>query len=408
MKHPLRQSLLVSIGQGGLNAFQTPSQKGDAYVHNKPLSHVPTIKVPAPWPSLYTPLVDDSCDSLTGWTVTGTADLSRGKFRLSGANAGIHRALTFPTQIPFLLSADVYLTYASTAISALKLTNGSDISIVSLGVQTFGKNRLSLNTPAGGNQRPKSFIATGGIRVYLLFDPIYNIARGWFSDIDGFHYIGEVATVGTPAYFGVNVGPKALNDMLLDDIIVTPMYAVCMGDSRVEGFPGHSPWPGMYGGYDDPTYSVSYNLYKIIGAYVVNAGQNGFDSTQNRIRFADHIVKFKPKVVILSSSNFGTEDVATFTSNNNYMANLATTNGIKVIFVELPPCEATLTARYLAYNTWLAAYCKEKGYPLIKIYDLLSNGADKLAAPYNSGDDVHLTNKGYQYIAQLISEVIKK
>ncbi|MFZ3132510.1 MAG: hypothetical protein WA125_15810 [Desulfosporosinus sp.] len=73
-------------------------------------------------------------------------------------------------------------------------------------------------------------------------------------------------------------------------------------------------------------------------------------------------------------------------SNYDYMANLATTNGLKVIFVELPPCGVTLSERYLAYNTWLDAYCTEKGYPLIKIYDLLSNGADELATPYNSGE----------------------
>lgn len=360
--------------------------------------------IPAPWSTRWRPLLDDPCDSLEGWTTSEGVDVHGGKFRFQGPSARVERAFSFDPILPVLLTAEVALSEPSTQLS-LQFADETGTPVAGFAVQRSGENNVDLfSQESEGNTT--AFDRTVPFRVWLMWDPVAQTCRGWIQDDvkGGPRYMGERATRGTPAKLQIKTGPSGSNDVLshdalIDNIVVAPVWAAAIGDSRVAGHNGYDPWPGYPRG-QNINYSWPHHLYKMTGAFVVNAGIGSTTSTQNLARIAD-VLAFKPQVLIIGTSNLRDETTEEFIINHQAMIDAALTANVGVIVTEYTPSKSPNVPRHQLFNAWLRAYCDQHGITMVPMWDEL--GGDTGLAPHFDEDGVHLSELGYRYIAHLIA-----
>jgi lysophospholipase L1-like esterase len=150
------------------------------------------------------------------------------------------------------------------------------------------------------------------------------------------------------------------------------------------------------------------------GSAFINRGISGQTTPQMLIRFRPDVIELKPKVVVILA---GTNDLAGNTGpmtldmiqqNLTSMAELATANGIRVVFSSvMPVCDyhRPQTARrppaqILALNTWMQAYAKQHKHLYIDYHSAMQDETGMLKKEL-TGDGLHPNDAGYAVMEPL-------
>ena len=158
----------------------------------------------------------------------------------------------------------------------------------------------------------------------------------------------------------------------------------------------------------------------------VDRGISGQTTPQMLIRFRPDVIALQPKVVVILA---GTNDIAGNTgpmsneeieSNIESMAELAKTNGIKVVLSSIMPTSAYHTSpngisqtvqrpmdRIKAINVWMKGYADKNGYVYLDYFSAMVDSTGVMKAELTA-DDLHPTADGYKIMAPLADAAIQK
>ncbi|MEN8125177.1 MAG: SGNH/GDSL hydrolase family protein [Bacteroidota bacterium] len=155
------------------------------------------------------------------------------------------------------------------------------------------------------------------------------------------------------------------------------------------------------------------------GKPYINRGIGGQTTPQMLIRFRPDVIDLKPKVVVILA---GTNDIAGNTgpatlkmiSDNIFsMAELAKTNGIKVILSSILPAfdypwkpGLQPAEKIIRLNELIKNYAIRNGIEYLDYHSSMSDQRNGLKDEYTY-DGVHPNKKGYQVMAPLAEEAIK-
>jgi lysophospholipase L1-like esterase len=153
----------------------------------------------------------------------------------------------------------------------------------------------------------------------------------------------------------------------------------------------------------------------------IGRGISGQTSVQLLLRFRQDVLSLKPKVVLI---NIGTNDIAENTGpydpdftfgNIQSMAEIAKTNGIKVILSSVLPATnfewrrslGNRSAMILELNNRLKTYSEANKIPFIDYHSAMKNEENGMN-PDLAEDGVHPTLKGYKIMESLAEKTILK
>jgi lysophospholipase L1-like esterase len=154
------------------------------------------------------------------------------------------------------------------------------------------------------------------------------------------------------------------------------------------------------------------------GKPYVFRGLKGQTTPQMLIRFRQDVVALRPSVVVILA---GTNDIAGNTGpstlemiedNLMSMADLAKSNGIRVVLASVlpasdypwrPSLNPAMKIRVL--NTWIREYAASKGFIYLDYHSALADEAGGLSAGHSS-DGVHPNDQGYAIMAPLAERAI--
>lgn len=172
--------------------------------------------------------------------------------------------------------------------------------------------------------------------------------------------------------------------------------------------------------WDDPKYGGFFP-----GKPYLNRGISGQTTPQMLIRFRPDVIALKPKVVVILA---GTNDIAGNTGpttleaiedNLTSMADLATANGIRVVFASVLPVSdyemrdgkpivqtvRRPPAQILALNKWLKDYATAHHYGYLDYFSVMVDNKGFLKDEL-SDDGLHPNAKGYAVMAPLVETSI--
>jgi len=140
---------------------------------------------------------------------------------------------------------------------------------------------------------------------------------------------------------------------------------------------------------------------------VINAGVNGDLTDGMIVRFSRVVAPEKPDVVVVWG---GINDLSAARQLEQVMGNLKKIYSICMEIGAMPvACTLTPTShtsqkmRYL--NDLIKAHAAENGVALADLFPVLADAEGNLRQEY-SDDGAHLTQAGYQKVAQIISQII--
>jgi len=156
------------------------------------------------------------------------------------------------------------------------------------------------------------------------------------------------------------------------------------------------------------------------GKPYINRGISGQTTPQMVLRFRQDVIQLKPKVVVILAGindiagNTGPETLEQIESNLASMADLATTNQIRVVLCSVLPAfdfpwnpGMTSAPKVLALNEWIKAYAAQKGYVYVDYHTAMKDQRDGLP-PALSKDGVHPLPAGYAIMTPLAEAGIEK
>jgi lysophospholipase L1-like esterase len=156
------------------------------------------------------------------------------------------------------------------------------------------------------------------------------------------------------------------------------------------------------------------------GKPYINRGISGQTTPQMLIRFRQDVINLKPKVVVILAGtndiagNTGPSTIEMIVDNIKSMAELAHSNGIKVILSStLPvydyPWKPGLepAQKIITLNKLLEAYTKEKGHIYLDYFTPMTDKRNGLPKKY-AEDGVHPTVVGYKVMEPLVEAAIAK
>jgi lysophospholipase L1-like esterase len=174
---------------------------------------------------------------------------------------------------------------------------------------------------------------------------------------------------------------------------------VFMGDSITEGWHLDESFPGKP---------------------YVNRGISGQTTPQMVLRFRQDVIALQPRVVLILAGtndiagNTGPETPEQIEDNIASMADLATTNHIKVVLCSILPAfdypwqpGLTPAPKIDTLNAWIKDYAASKGYGYVDYHTAMKDGRDGLP-PNLSKDGVHPLPAGYTLMAPLAQAGIDK
>ncbi len=174
---------------------------------------------------------------------------------------------------------------------------------------------------------------------------------------------------------------------------------VFMGDSITEGWHLDESFPGK-----------SY----------INRGISGQTTPQMLVRFRQDVIHLDPKVVVILAGtndiagNTGPETPEQIEDNLASMADLATTNHIRVVLCSITPAfdypwqpGLEPAPKIDAINAWMKSYAAEKGFVYVDFHSPMKDARDGLP-PSLSRDGVHPLPAGYAIMAPLAEAGIEK
>jgi lysophospholipase L1-like esterase len=156
------------------------------------------------------------------------------------------------------------------------------------------------------------------------------------------------------------------------------------------------------------------------GRPYINRGIGGQTTPQMLIRFRPDVINLKAKVVVILA---GTNDIAGNTGpstlemiedNLASMADLAKTNGIKVILCSILPAYdypwkpgLKPYEKIVVVNAWMKEYASKHGMIYLDYYSAMVDSRPGMKAEY-SNDGVHPTKEGYLVMEPLVEMAIAK
>lgn len=172
--------------------------------------------------------------------------------------------------------------------------------------------------------------------------------------------------------------------------------------------------------WDNPVYG---GLFR--GKPYINRGISGQTTPQMLIRFRPDVLALKPKVVVILAGtndlagNTGPTTLEAITDNFRSMAELATANGIRVVFASVLPVSdyeirdgkpLTQTVRrppaqILALNRWLQEFAKAHGHVYLDYFSAMVDDNGFLKNEL-SDDGLHPNAQGYAVMAPLAEAAI--
>jgi lysophospholipase L1-like esterase len=169
---------------------------------------------------------------------------------------------------------------------------------------------------------------------------------------------------------------------------------------------------------DSLTYNGRYEstLLSLLGAgwTITNKGTSGQKTSQMLERFTTDVIDLAPGYVIIwGGVNDLFSSIATTTSNLAAMYLAAQNANIKVISVNISPCggvvyEGENTQTWLqTINSWIATPAENTDYR-VDVYSALKDpdNLTHLLSTYDSGDHMHLSNAGYDVVANAIHDAV--
>jgi len=159
------------------------------------------------------------------------------------------------------------------------------------------------------------------------------------------------------------------------------------------------------------------------GRDYINRGIGGQTTPQMLLRFRPDVIDLKPKVVVILA---GTNDIAgntgwtsleTIIGNIKSMAELANSNGIKVVISSILPAIEYLwkpglepSPKIISINKTLKEYAKENNFIYLDYFSSMVDDKGGLKVPeYTAANDlVHPNKAGYAVMEILVEQAIEK
>ncbi len=174
---------------------------------------------------------------------------------------------------------------------------------------------------------------------------------------------------------------------------------VFMGDSITEGWHLDQSFPGKP---------------------YVNRGISGQTTPQMVLRFHQDVVNLKPKVVVILAGindiagNTGPMSLDDIENNLAAMGEMATANGIKVVFCSVLPAYdfpwnpgQFPAQKIITLNDWIKSYVASKNYIYVDYYTPMKDDRGGLPATL-SRDGVHPNAAGHAIMEPLVKAGIEK
>lgn len=156
------------------------------------------------------------------------------------------------------------------------------------------------------------------------------------------------------------------------------------------------------------------------GKPYIGRGIGGQTTPQMLVRFRQDVIALKPRVVVILA---GTNDIAGNTGpstlemiedNLASMAELATSNGIKVVLSSVLPVYdykwrpgLEPAPKIVALNEWMKAYARRRGLVYLDYHTPMADERQGLRAEL-SPDGVHPNEAGYRLMAPLAERAIRR
>ncbi|MEG3178449.1 SGNH/GDSL hydrolase family protein [Sphingomonas sp. RB3P16] len=153
---------------------------------------------------------------------------------------------------------------------------------------------------------------------------------------------------------------------------------------------------------------------------LVDRGISAQTTPQMLVRFRADVIALEPRAVHIMAGtndiagNTGAATIETVEGNIQSMAELARTNGIRVILASIPPAAAfpwspdkQPVPQIAALNAWLRAYAKANGFTYVDYHAALAT-PDGAMKPGLASDGVHPTAQGYAVMRPLALAAIAK
>ncbi len=156
------------------------------------------------------------------------------------------------------------------------------------------------------------------------------------------------------------------------------------------------------------------------GKPYIGRGIGGQTTPQMLVRFRQDVIALKPKVVVILA---GTNDIAGNTGpstlemiedNLASMAELATSNGIRVVLSSVLPVYdykwrpgLEPAPKIVALNEWMKAYARRRGLVYLDYHTPMADERQGMRADL-SPDGVHPNETGYRLMAPLAERAIQR
>ena len=150
----------------------------------------------------------------------------------------------------------------------------------------------------------------------------------------------------------------------------------------------------------------------------INRGISGQTTPQMLIRFRPDVIDLRPTAVVILAGindiaeNTGPSTVKMIAGNIISMAELAESNGIKVIISSILPASGFSWSpihdpppKILAINTIIKNYAEKNGMTYLDYYSSMVNDQEGLKKEYGL-DEVHPNKKGYEIMSILVEKAI--
>ena len=154
------------------------------------------------------------------------------------------------------------------------------------------------------------------------------------------------------------------------------------------------------------------------GKPYVNRGISGQTTPQMLVRFRQDVIDLNPEVAVLLcgvndiAGNTGPSTLEMIEGNIASMAELAKTNGIKVILCSVLPAldfpwrpGLEPAEKIIALNDWIKTYALRNDFIYLDYYSSMVNEKNGLKAEY-SEDGVHPNKTGYLVMEELVEKAI--
>ena len=152
----------------------------------------------------------------------------------------------------------------------------------------------------------------------------------------------------------------------------------------------------------------------------INRGISSQTTPQMLIRFKADVIDLKPIIVVILAGtndiagNTGPATVKMITDNIISMAELATSNNIRVILSSIPPADdypwspgKNPPKKIIAVNTVLKKYANQNSLTYLDYYTSMVDNNNELKKKYTY-DGVHPNKKGYELMSILADQAISE